>query len=192
MTGRVPFLDLRAATVELKPEIDAALLRVSDSGWYLLGDEIKAFERAFADHVGARHCVGLANGLDALHLGLRALGAAKPALLFRDDSVILERLFDRKLTGYLSSRVALVCEARVREQERAAAVAEGKEEAVEKVAAGECVAKRLVTGSDALEEVDDRSGETALITRALLGDAPAVDLLLLAKARPDAKDPVSV
>jgi dTDP-4-amino-4,6-dideoxygalactose transaminase len=70
----VPFLDLRAAYLELKPEIDAAVARSIDSGWYLLGKEITTFEASFAEYVGSAHCVGLANGLDALILGLRAMG----------------------------------------------------------------------------------------------------------------------
>jgi dTDP-4-amino-4,6-dideoxygalactose transaminase len=70
----VPFLDLRAATDELRAEIDAAVGRVVGSGWYILGAEVEAFERAFAAYVGARHCVGVGNGLDALHLALRARG----------------------------------------------------------------------------------------------------------------------
>jgi len=74
MSARVPFLDLRAPYIELKDEIDAALLGVADSGWFLLGQQIDAFEREFAEYVGARHCVGLANGLDALRLSLIALG----------------------------------------------------------------------------------------------------------------------
>ena len=72
--ARVPFLDLRAPYLELRAELDEAVARVTASGWYLIGAELEAFERAFADYVGARHCVGVANGLDALHLGLRALG----------------------------------------------------------------------------------------------------------------------
>lgn len=71
---KVPFLDVRASYEEIAPELDAATSRVLKSGWYLLGDEIAAFEREFADYVGARHCVGLGNGLDALHLSLRAMG----------------------------------------------------------------------------------------------------------------------
>jgi len=71
---KVPFLDLRGPYVELRQELDAALARVADSGWYLLARELDAFERAFAAYTGARHCAGLANGLDALHLALRALG----------------------------------------------------------------------------------------------------------------------
>ena len=74
MTGRVPFLDLRAPYLELKDEIDAAMLGVADSGWFLLGEALKAFEEEFARYAGAKHCVGLANGLDALHLSLRAMG----------------------------------------------------------------------------------------------------------------------
>ena len=69
----IPFLDLRAAYVELREEIDAAVARVLDSGWYILGPEVEAFEREWADWCGAEHAVGLANGLDALTLGLRAL-----------------------------------------------------------------------------------------------------------------------
>lgn len=71
---KVPFLDVRASYEEIAPELDAATARVLASGWYLLGEEIVAFERAFAAYVGAKHCVGLGNGLDALHLSLRALG----------------------------------------------------------------------------------------------------------------------
>jgi len=70
----VPFLDLRAAHEELRPEIDAAIARVLDSGWYIGGAEVEAFEAAFADYVEAGHCVGAGNGLDALVLALRALG----------------------------------------------------------------------------------------------------------------------
>lgn len=70
---RIPFLDLRSAYQELKPEIDAAVARVLDSGWYILGAEVEAFEAEFADYCAAKHCVGLSNGLDALTLALRAL-----------------------------------------------------------------------------------------------------------------------
>lgn len=70
----VPFLDLRSAYLELKAELDAAVARALDSGWYLLGEELAAFEREYAAYVGVKHCVGVANGLDALHLGLRAMG----------------------------------------------------------------------------------------------------------------------
>lgn len=71
---RIPFLDLHAPYQELRGEIDEAILRVCESGWYLLGEEIKAFESEFARFVGAKHCVGVGNGLDAIQLSLRALG----------------------------------------------------------------------------------------------------------------------
>lgn len=69
----VPFLDLQAPYRELKAEIDAAVARVLESGWYLLGDELRAFEKEFAAYCDAEFCVGVGNGLDALHLALRAL-----------------------------------------------------------------------------------------------------------------------
>lgn len=69
-----PFLDLAAAYAELKESIDAAVARVMASGHYILGPEVEAFEGEFAEYCGARHGIGLANGLDALHLALRAMG----------------------------------------------------------------------------------------------------------------------
>jgi len=68
----VPFLELLPTYKELQPELDAAYHRVMESGWYLLGKELEAFESEFAQFCGARHCVGCGNGLDALHLILRA------------------------------------------------------------------------------------------------------------------------
>jgi dTDP-4-amino-4,6-dideoxygalactose transaminase len=70
---KIPFLDLNAAYRELKPEIDAAIARVLDSGWYILGPEVEAFEAEYAAYCEARHAIGVANGLDALHLALRAM-----------------------------------------------------------------------------------------------------------------------
>ncbi|MGR3592231.1 MAG: DegT/DnrJ/EryC1/StrS family aminotransferase [Limimaricola soesokkakensis] len=70
---KIPFLDLGAAYRELKAEIDTAVHRVLDSGWYILGAEVDTFEREWASYCGAAHAVGLANGLDALTLALRAL-----------------------------------------------------------------------------------------------------------------------
>ena len=70
---KIPFLDLGASYRELKPEIDAAVARVLESGWYILGPEVEAFETEWAAYCEAKHAVGLANGLDALILALRAL-----------------------------------------------------------------------------------------------------------------------
>ncbi|WP_282041262.1 DegT/DnrJ/EryC1/StrS family aminotransferase [Halomonas alimentaria] len=69
----IPFLDLKAAYLELQKPIDDAVSRVLNSGWYVLGPEVEAFESEFADYCGTACCVGVANGLDALTLALRAL-----------------------------------------------------------------------------------------------------------------------
>ncbi|MGY1622028.1 DegT/DnrJ/EryC1/StrS family aminotransferase [Geodermatophilus sp. SYSU D00965] len=70
----VPFLDLRALHDELQAELDDAALRVLRSERVLLGPELDAFEQRWAGYVGAAHAVGVGSGLDALTLGLRALG----------------------------------------------------------------------------------------------------------------------
>ena len=57
-----------------KAEIDAAILQVLDKGWYILGEEVKAFEFEFASYIGAAHGIGVGNGTDALHLALKACG----------------------------------------------------------------------------------------------------------------------
>nr|WP_294170518.1 DegT/DnrJ/EryC1/StrS family aminotransferase [uncultured Sphingomonas sp.] len=69
----VPFLDLAAATRDLRNEIDGAIAEVLSAGWYVGGPALARFEEEFAAYCGAAHCVGVANGLDALHLSLRAL-----------------------------------------------------------------------------------------------------------------------
>lgn len=73
----IPFLDLGPTYLASQQRIDAALARVAKSGWFLLGNELTAFESAYAAYCGASHCIGVANGLDALHLALRALGVGR-------------------------------------------------------------------------------------------------------------------
>ncbi len=68
----IRFLDLQALNARYRDELIAAFTRVLDSGWYVLGDEVARFERAFADYCGTRFCIGVGNGLDALTLSLRA------------------------------------------------------------------------------------------------------------------------
>ncbi len=68
----ISFLDLKAINAQYRDELVAAATRVIDSGWYIQGTEVKAFEEEFADYCGSKHCIGVANGLDALTLTLRA------------------------------------------------------------------------------------------------------------------------
>lgn len=68
----VPFLDLAEQNAQLADELGAAFRGVLDSGWYVLGKQVSLFEQAFAAYCGTRHCVGVGNGLEALHLILRA------------------------------------------------------------------------------------------------------------------------
>jgi dTDP-4-amino-4,6-dideoxygalactose transaminase len=70
----IPFLELKPTYLELKDELDAAYQRVMDSGWFLLGRELETFESEFARYCGVRHCLGVGNGLDAIHLILRGYG----------------------------------------------------------------------------------------------------------------------
>lgn len=71
---RIPFLDLKSPHLDLQQELEAVFRRVLESGWYILGREVEEFEEEFAAYCGVRHCVGVGNGLDALHLILRAYG----------------------------------------------------------------------------------------------------------------------
>lgn len=68
----INFLDLKAINDSFEPELSVAIKRVLDSGWYLLGNEVKAFEQEYANYIGSKHCIGVANGLDALRLILKA------------------------------------------------------------------------------------------------------------------------
>ncbi|NIF83318.1 DegT/DnrJ/EryC1/StrS family aminotransferase [Comamonas sp. Tr-654] len=67
-----PFLDLQAINAQYRAELIAACTRVIDSGWYIGGKELSQFEQEFSAYCGSGHCIGVANGLDALILTLRA------------------------------------------------------------------------------------------------------------------------
>lgn len=68
----IKFLDLKAINDSFEPGLSNAVKRVIDSGWYLLGNELKAFENEYSNYIGTKHCVGVANGLDALRLILKS------------------------------------------------------------------------------------------------------------------------
>lgn len=72
MPDKVSFLDLKAINAACRDELAEAMGRVLDSGWYILGGEVTAFEKEFATYCGTSHCLGVANGLDALILILEA------------------------------------------------------------------------------------------------------------------------
>jgi dTDP-4-amino-4,6-dideoxygalactose transaminase len=73
----VPLVDLKAQYATIKPEVDAAIQRVLDNSSFILGDEVKAFETAFAAHIGASGSVGVASGTAALQLALQACGVGR-------------------------------------------------------------------------------------------------------------------
>ncbi len=73
-SGQVPFLDVRATYLAIKQEMDAALAEVLESGAFILGAAVDAFENDFARYLGVKHCVGLSSGLEALHIALLAVG----------------------------------------------------------------------------------------------------------------------
>lgn len=83
----VPFLDAKEINARYADELKAAAARVIDSGWYILGDEVRSFEREFAAYCGVPHVVGVGNGLDALSLILR--GYKELGLLHEGDEVIV-------------------------------------------------------------------------------------------------------
>lgn len=83
----VPFLSLKEVNARYVDELKAAAARVIDSGWYVLGNEVAAFEREFTDYCGVRHAVGVGNGLDALSLILR--GYKELGAISEGDEVIV-------------------------------------------------------------------------------------------------------
>ena len=70
----IPFLNLKDINAQYDYELKVAAARVIDSGWYILGQEVREFEKAFSEYCGVKHCIGVSNGLDALKLILKAYG----------------------------------------------------------------------------------------------------------------------
>ncbi|WP_201584126.1 DegT/DnrJ/EryC1/StrS family aminotransferase [Psychrobacter jeotgali] len=83
----ISFLDLKAINAQYRDELITAATRVIDSGWYINGRELEAFEKEFASYCGTKHAIGVANGLDALILTLRAW--AEMGKLKKGDEVIV-------------------------------------------------------------------------------------------------------
>lgn len=68
----IKFLDLKAINDSFEPDLSLAINRVIKSGWYLLGNEVSTFEKEYREYIGTSNCIGVANGLDALRIILRA------------------------------------------------------------------------------------------------------------------------
>lgn len=83
----IPFLDLKAINAQYREALIEAASRVIDSGWYILGNEVEQFEAAFAQYCETEYCLGVANGLDALVLILRAYKAL--GMMAEGDEVIV-------------------------------------------------------------------------------------------------------
>jgi dTDP-4-amino-4,6-dideoxygalactose transaminase len=83
----IPFLSLKEVTAQYDAEIHEAVTRVVNSGWYLQGEENSRFEQEYADFIGTKHCVGVANGLDALIWILRAY--IELGVMQKEDEVIV-------------------------------------------------------------------------------------------------------
>lgn len=83
----IKFLDIQKINERFADEIKQATNRVIDSGWYLLGNEVKLFEKEYAQYIGTEHCVGVANGLDALRLILKAY--IKLGVFYEEDEIIV-------------------------------------------------------------------------------------------------------
>ncbi len=99
----IPFLSLADATAELRTELDEAIARVVSSGHYIGGPEVEAFEAEFAAYVGAKHCIGLGNGLDALTMSLLAHGV-KPG----DEVLVPSNTFIATWLGVTHARATPV------------------------------------------------------------------------------------
>ena len=71
---KIPFVDLHAQYLSIKPEIDAAIAEVIAESAFVRGRHVETFERAWAKTIGLKHCVSCGNGTDALYISMRALG----------------------------------------------------------------------------------------------------------------------
>jgi dTDP-4-amino-4,6-dideoxygalactose transaminase len=95
----VPQTDPKANYLAHRVEIDAAIQRVLESGWYILGREVEAFEQEFAAFIGVRHAIGVGNGTDALELALRASGVGPNDLVFTVSHTAVATVAAIELTG---------------------------------------------------------------------------------------------
>lgn len=101
---KIPFLDLKAVNAPYEDDIKEAINQVVDSGWYIHGSQVEAFEQEYADFVGVKHTIGVANGLDALRIILRAymeLGEMKEG----DEIIVPANTFIATILAILDNRL---------------------------------------------------------------------------------------
>lgn len=91
--------DPKAGYLAHQAEIDSAIRRVLNSGWYILGKEVESFEKEFATYIGVGHAIGVANGTDALELSLRACGVGPGDLVFTVSHTAVATVAVIELTG---------------------------------------------------------------------------------------------
>jgi dTDP-4-amino-4,6-dideoxygalactose transaminase len=83
----IKFLDIQRITESFEPELSQAVVKVVKGGWYLHGEEVKAFEKEYAEYIGTKHCIGVANGLDALRLIFKAY--IEMGIMKKGDEIIV-------------------------------------------------------------------------------------------------------
>ena len=100
----IKFLDLKAINDSFEPELSLSVKRVLDSGWYLQGNETNNFEREYIEYLGTKHCIGVANGLDALRLILKAyiqIGTMQPG----DEIIVPANTFIASVLAITDNRL---------------------------------------------------------------------------------------
>jgi len=100
----IKFLDLKAINEKYQPELNKVVNRVIDSGWYILGPELNYFEREYANFLGSKHCIGVANGLDALRLILKAY-IEMGVMSFNDEIIVPSNTFIATILAITDNRL---------------------------------------------------------------------------------------
>lgn len=98
-TNHIPFLDLKSINREYEESINEVLAKKVSSGWYILGEEVKTFENSFAEYCGTNHCIGVANGLDALILLLKASGFPRGSEVIVPSNTYIASILAVSLAG---------------------------------------------------------------------------------------------
>jgi dTDP-4-amino-4,6-dideoxygalactose transaminase len=98
-TNHIPFLDLKLINLEYEESINEVLAKKVSSGWYILGEEVKTFEKSFAHYCETKHCIGVANGLDALVLLLKASDFPKGSEILVPSNTYIATILGISLAG---------------------------------------------------------------------------------------------